>query len=60
VTCDSKNSPEFEHAVAVMHRGSPWMLKEEEGLFIDLTSRNSGRQSDGCGRTRRSGSSDDF
>jgi hypothetical protein len=30
-TCDSKNSPEFEHAVAVIE-SSLWMLGEEEGL----------------------------
>jgi hypothetical protein len=31
-TYDSKNSLEFEHAVAVMHRSSLWMLGEEERL----------------------------
>jgi hypothetical protein len=31
-TCDSKNSPEFKHAVAVIE-SSLWMLGEEEGHF---------------------------
>jgi hypothetical protein len=59
-TCDGKNSSEFKRAVAVMHKSSPWMLGEEEGLSEDLTGRSSGQRSDGCGRTVRSGGGDDL
>jgi hypothetical protein len=51
---------EFERAVAVMHGSSPWMLGEEDGHSGDLTSRCTGWQSNGCGRTARSGGSDDL
>jgi hypothetical protein len=43
-----------------MHMSSPWMLGEEDGLFDDLTSHSSGRQSDGCDRATSSGSSGDL
>jgi hypothetical protein len=43
-TYDSKNSSEFERAVAVMHRSSPGILGEEEGLSGDLTGHSSGRR----------------
>jgi hypothetical protein len=41
-TCDSKNSPEFEHAVVVMHGSLLWMPGEKDGLSGDLTIRSSG------------------
>jgi hypothetical protein len=47
-TYDGKNSSEFKHAVAVMHRSSLWMLGEEEGLSGDLTSRSLGRRTRSC------------
>jgi hypothetical protein len=43
-----------------MHRNSPWMLGEEEGLSGDLTSRSSGWRSDECGHATRSGGNDDL
>jgi hypothetical protein len=55
-TCNSKNSPEFERAVAVMHMSSLWMLGEEEELFGDLTGCSSGRQNDESGLEARIGS----
>jgi hypothetical protein len=33
LTCNDKNSPEFERTLAVMHISSSWMLGEEKGLF---------------------------
>jgi hypothetical protein len=36
------------------------MIGEEEGFSEDLTGRSSGRQSNGCGRTVRSGSDNDL
>jgi hypothetical protein len=59
-TCDSKNLPEFKHVVAVMHRSSSWILREEEGLYRDLSSCSSGWRSNGCGRAARSGSGSDL
>jgi hypothetical protein len=59
-TYDGKNSLEFEHAAAVMHRSSPWMLGEEEGLSRDITDHSSGWQSDGCGQAVRSGGGSDL
>jgi hypothetical protein len=55
-TCDDKSSSEFERAAAMMHRSSSWMFGEEEGFFRDLTGRNSGRRTSGCGQAVRSGS----
>jgi hypothetical protein len=42
MTCDGKNSLEFECVVVVMHMSSLWMLGEEDGLFGDLTGHSSG------------------
>jgi hypothetical protein len=46
--------------VAVIYGSLPWMLGEEEGLSGNLTSRSSGRQSDGCDRAARSGNDNDL
>jgi hypothetical protein len=56
--CNDKNS--LKHTVVVMYGSSPRMIGEEDGLFGDLTSCSSGRQSDDCGWAVRSGSDGDL
>jgi hypothetical protein len=46
----------LRRAAAMMHMSSSWMFGEEEGFFRDLTGRNSGRRTSGCGQAVRSGS----
>jgi hypothetical protein len=44
----------------VMHESLPWMLGKEDGFSEDLTGYSSGRWSDRCSRTVRSGGGGDL